>query len=232
MFIFTLSPAQSMELTTELIIMAISGAALAGFINTFAGNGSMITLTIMMEFIGLPATVANGTNRVGILAQAVPSSLIFYKNGKLQLRNEKMLIFFTLVGALAGVLVAVRVSNDTFRTVFSYLLIVLFLIILLKPKRWLSPKNMSENWPRPIVYLIYLALLFLRRVHTNGNGRFLLDRICLTGRKKYDECQCTKDLYYRPLYISSPCNIPIQRPSRLGNRTHFRYWPICRRNNS
>ena len=41
---------------------------IAGYINTLAGSGSLLTLPLLM-FVGLPATVANGTNRIGILFQ-------------------------------------------------------------------------------------------------------------------------------------------------------------------
>ena len=39
---------------------------IVGFINTMAGGGSLITLPVLI-FMGLPSSVANGTNRIGIL---------------------------------------------------------------------------------------------------------------------------------------------------------------------
>ena len=52
-------------------LIAILGGAFAGVINTLAGNGSAITLTILTELIGLPGNLANGTNRVGIFTQSL-----------------------------------------------------------------------------------------------------------------------------------------------------------------
>ena len=40
----------------------------AGFINTVAGGGSLLTLPILI-FLGLPPAMANGTNRVAIFFQ-------------------------------------------------------------------------------------------------------------------------------------------------------------------
>ena len=51
------------------IIIFISGL-IAGVINTLAGGGSLLTLPILI-FSGLPPNIANGTNRVGILIQAI-----------------------------------------------------------------------------------------------------------------------------------------------------------------
>ena len=48
-------------------VIVISGGILAGIINTLAGNGSAITLTILSEMMGLPGNIANATNRIGIV---------------------------------------------------------------------------------------------------------------------------------------------------------------------
>ena len=42
------------------------------FINTLAGSGSLVSLAFLI-FLGLPATVANETNRVGVLVQGMVS---------------------------------------------------------------------------------------------------------------------------------------------------------------
>lgn len=172
------------ELTVGLIALSVTGAFVAGFINTYAGNGSMITLTIMMEFLGLPANVANGSNRLGVLAQSGASSLMFYRDGKLQLQKEKTVILFVSIGAILGVIVATRVSNEQFRTVFSYLLIAIFFVVLMKPKRWLSPKNIITHWPAPFRWIIYLALGFYGGFIQMGMGVIsLVIFVLLEGRK-------------------------------------------------
>ena len=130
---------------TSTIIITILGGFFAGSINVLAGFGSIITLSILMELIGLPANIANGTNRVNIMAAGITGTYSFYKGGKIQFK--KSLIFFipTFFGALIGVYVALQVSNEQFKEVFKYLLIVLFIIILINPKRWLRAK--SEELP-------------------------------------------------------------------------------------
>ena len=67
--------------------IAFGGAFLAGMINALAGNGSVITLTILTAFMGLPATVANGTNRVGVLMNAFGAFTGFY--GKRNISYKK-----------------------------------------------------------------------------------------------------------------------------------------------
>lgn len=59
-----------MHWTPEHLLIAFGGAFLAGIINALAGNGSIITLTVLTELLGLPGNIANGTNRVGVLMNA------------------------------------------------------------------------------------------------------------------------------------------------------------------
>ena len=65
------------------IYAAIVGAGfIAGFINTLAGSGSLVTLPLLI-FIGLPANVANGTNRVGVILQNVVGIATYQRAGAL-----------------------------------------------------------------------------------------------------------------------------------------------------
>ena len=59
-----------------LIVVGIAG----GFVNVLAGGGSLLTVPVMI-FLGLPGPVANGTNRIGILAQSIVSIVTFTRRG-------------------------------------------------------------------------------------------------------------------------------------------------------
>lgn len=52
----------------------------AGFINTLAGGGSLLSLPILI-FLGLPAAVANGTNRLAIMIQCLFAVAGFKRKG-------------------------------------------------------------------------------------------------------------------------------------------------------
>jgi hypothetical protein len=68
----------------------IAAGFAAGFINTLAGSGSLITLPLLI-FMGLPATVANGTNRVAVLLQSVVASGRFRSGKVLDVRGALVL---------------------------------------------------------------------------------------------------------------------------------------------
>lgn len=146
-----------MEFGPTTITIAIIGGFLAGVVNTLAGNGSAITLSIMTELMGLPPNVANGTNRVGVIMQAFSSSYSFIKNKKISLIDTKWPIIVTTVGAMVGVITAINVSNELFKEIFRYLLVLMLFVILINPKRWLhkAPQSIIHNpWALPLFLLL------------------------------------------------------------------------------
>jgi uncharacterized membrane protein YfcA len=136
--------------------IAIIGALIAGGINTLAGNGSAITLTLLTEVLGLPANVANGTNRIGVFTQCAATSWVFHKNGKLNVARNKKYIIPIFLGAIAGGILAVNVSNEQFRGVFKFMMVFMLISIVVKPKRWLRDTDLDF---RPKWY-VYFPLLF------------------------------------------------------------------------
>jgi uncharacterized membrane protein YfcA len=60
----------------HIILLVILVGFFAGFINTLAGNGSLLSLPLLM-FLGLPANIANATNRIGVLLQSLVASVMF-----------------------------------------------------------------------------------------------------------------------------------------------------------
>ncbi len=163
-------------------VIAVVGSTLAGAINTLAGNGSAITLTILTEVLGLPPNLANGTNRVGIFTQSVASTFGFYRNGKLDLAQARDYVIYTLIGALAGVMTAVRVSNDQFLEVFRFLMVFMLVVMLVKPSRWLRETAAAAK-PNPwIAGPVFIALGFYGGFIQMGMGIFFLAATVLGAR--------------------------------------------------
>ena len=162
-------------------LIAVVGAFVAGAINTLAGNGSAITLTILTELLGLPATVANGTNRVGVLTQSLAGSWAFHRNGRLKLENSGFYIILTTIGALVGIYVALIVSNDEFKQVFRFLLVLMLIVILVKPKRWLREDTEARELPWWISVPVFLALGFYGGFIQMGMGVFFLAAMVLVA---------------------------------------------------
>ena len=187
-------------------LLAVLGGFFAGIINTLAGNGSAITLTILSEFMGLPGNVANGTNRLGILCQGTVSSYIFWKNDRLDLRRSRWMIGWIVLGALLGVYVATQVSNEQFKLVFRWLLVVMFFVIVIRPKRWLRAAS-DTKYQLPVLLAVpaYLALGFYGGFIQMGMGVIFLAVTVLLARYSLVEANAVKlftvALYTLPVLV-------------------------------
>jgi len=172
--------------------IVILGGLAAGFINTLAGNGSAITLTILTELLGLPGNIANGTNRVGILANSLTSTLTFKRNGKLKLDRGLPFILPTIIGAIGGVIVAIMVSNEQFKIVFRFLMVIMLGVILVRPKRWLRETDLQAKPNLWLVIPVFLALGFYGGFIQMGMGIFFLATMVLIGRFSIIESNAIK----------------------------------------
>jgi uncharacterized membrane protein YfcA len=157
-----------------LIVLAVVGGFLAGVINTLAGNGSAITLSIMTEWMGLPGNVANGTNRIGVFSQCATGAWAFHRGGKLDLRKARPYIFLLMLGALPGIWLALVVSHEQFRMVFGYLLVAMLGVILVKPQRWLIDGDGVQKVPNWIAVPVLVAMGFYGGFIQMGLGIFFL----------------------------------------------------------
>lgn len=93
------------ELTLLGVTALVVAGVIGGFINTLAGGGSMLTLPALM-LLGMPADVANATNRVGVLLQSLTGVRGFNREGRLDSGAIVPVLVPTLAGSLVGALAA------------------------------------------------------------------------------------------------------------------------------
>ena len=112
-----------------MYLAVIAAGLFAGFVNTLAGSGSLITLPLLM-FLGLPANIANGTNRIGVFVQSMVSSISFRKQKLYTAQEGLWMSVPAIAGALLGSLMAVRINERIMELLIGGLLIIMFFIIL------------------------------------------------------------------------------------------------------
>lgn len=118
---------------TLLLHLGLAGAGVgAGFLNTLAGGGSMLTLPALM-LLGLPADQANGTNRLSVVSQSLSGVLGFRKAGKLPEQAIVPLLIPTVLGAAAGATVASQVPAQILKYVLLGMMVTMAAVTLLWP---------------------------------------------------------------------------------------------------
>lgn len=160
-----------------LIAVPVVGFA-SGFINTLAGSGSLITLP-MLILLGLPANVANGTNRVGILVQSLVSVATFRSRGALDFGGSLEAVALTTIGAGVGAALAVDLDEALLRRTIGVLMIVMLGVVLLKPGRWLQSHATGQRSQWWIRYPVFFAIGVYGGFIQAGVGIFLLAGLVL-----------------------------------------------------
>ncbi len=171
-----------MDWTFEHLVIAFSGAFIAGMINALAGNGSVITLTLLTELLGLPGNVANGTNRVGVLMNAAGAMTGFAGKREMQYKLYWQYILPVIFGAVIGTITATMVTHAQFMGVFKALMIMMLIVVLVKPERWLIAKAEKSLLPRWLVWPVMLLLGFYGGFIQMGMGVFYLAALVLVAR--------------------------------------------------
>ncbi len=103
------------------VIFFILGIAVA-FINNIAGGASTLSLPIMI-LLGLPPTVANGTNRFGMLVGIFSSMLNMRRYGYLRMDIAMALLPPTLLGGAAGTMLAVVIDDSHFQILLAVVMV-------------------------------------------------------------------------------------------------------------
>jgi uncharacterized membrane protein YfcA len=108
-------------------LLAAAGVA-AGWVNVIAGGGSLLTVPIMV-FFGLPGPVANGTNRIAIIAQNITAVSAFRSKGFSDFRLSATLAAAASVGAYAGAQIGVTLDGEWFNRTLALVMVAVMVLM-------------------------------------------------------------------------------------------------------
>ncbi|MFD0963857.1 sulfite exporter TauE/SafE family protein [Pseudofulvibacter geojedonensis] len=106
----------------------------AGFINTIAGGGTLLTMP-MLIFMGLPSNIANATNRVAILIQTALGVKGFQSKGVDPFPFAWYLGVSALLGSFIGAYIAVDVKGALFNRILSIIMLIVVVLMIFQPKK-------------------------------------------------------------------------------------------------
>lgn len=166
----------------QLVLFLVAGV-ITGVINTLAGSGSLITLPIFIFLCGLPAPVANGTNRIGVLIQSAVGLHGFWRTGTTPFQGTAWLVVPSVLGALVGSRIAVGLNEQMMNYVIGGLMVFMLGVLLVNPKRWIQPTQADTRRNRhPLTLLAFFGIgVYGGFIHA-GVGIFLLAGLVLVSR--------------------------------------------------
>ncbi|MDD2593136.1 MAG: sulfite exporter TauE/SafE family protein [Bacteroidales bacterium] len=156
------------------IILIISGL-IVGFINTLAGGATIISISVF-NWLGLPLTIANGTNRVAIIMQTLSSNAVFFKNKVIPYKNIWRQALAIVIGSLIGAVFAVNVKEDFFRYALMVVIVIMIVSMFINPKSWTVGKENNANFKRNewlTIIVFFIIGLYGGFIHV-GVGYYIL----------------------------------------------------------
>jgi hypothetical protein len=131
-----------MDLLDYMLIIGVG--LISGGLNTVAGGGSLIAIPILI-FMGLPGTIANGTNRVAILAQNIFAVGGFRSKGlKLPMPYTFYLVIVSLAGGLIGAWLAVDIPEPVFKRLLAIIMIAVVLTVVVNGKKKVGEQDREK----------------------------------------------------------------------------------------
>lgn len=142
----------------ELLLLTVTGVA-TGFLNVMAGGGSMLSVPIMI-FLGVPGTVANGTNRIAILPQNISAVWAFYRKGFSHFKLSLSLGLCTIPGTLIGATMATKIPSEQFNTLLAIVMVVVLAVMALPEPKTLNVRETPARNRLIAGHLLMIAIGF------------------------------------------------------------------------
>ncbi|MFP4512956.1 MAG: sulfite exporter TauE/SafE family protein [Acidimicrobiales bacterium] len=157
-------------------LLLIGGGLVAGAVNSLAGGGSLLTVPLLV-FTGTPGTMANGSNRIGVLVSNVAATMEFRRQGIRALPNLVPILVASLVGSLIGAALVSQLDDSSFEAVFGLLMLPLLVLSLYRPK----VGRAREPWSLPVTVAVFFGIGVYAGAFQAGVGLLLTAALLASG---------------------------------------------------
>ncbi len=214
-----------MDYSLFTVSLLIGTGFIAGIINTLAGGGSNLTLPALMV-MGMPADIANATNRVGVFLQNVTATFGFRQAKKLDTVDIMPVMIPSLLGGVVGAFAASYAPETWLKPLLLSAMIGMTLIMIIRPTLIAPPEGtvpfkVSE---KPSAWIaLFIAGIYGGFVQA-GVGFILI--AALAGTLRYDlvPYQCIKNGLYAWLHRVGVGRVYLERPNPLDSWFNSRFW--------
>ncbi|MEX0811595.1 MAG: sulfite exporter TauE/SafE family protein [Chitinophagales bacterium] len=174
------------------LFLLFLGGLLAGIINTLAGNGSAITLSLLF-FFGLSAHAANATNRVGVFLQTIVAVLSLRKNEQTKklFWEGAWFLIPSFIGSVLGAVVAIDIDEHILTITIGVLMLLILASMFFSPKRWAAATS-DKKKKTPLNFVLFFALGFYAGFVQMGMGLIFLSIMILVAQYSLKDANIIK----------------------------------------
>ena len=157
-----------LELST-LILLAICGVA-AGFIDSIAGGGGLLTVPALLS-VGISPAQALATNKLQSSFGSFSATFYFLRRGYIDLKLIRNGIFFTFIGSALGTLRVQQIGPSALKQAIPFMLIGFALYFIFSPRIGEEDRQQRINFSL-FSLLVGLGVGFYDGFFGPGTGSF------------------------------------------------------------
>ena len=162
-----------MQLTFDMFLIVCPLVALAGFVDSIAGGGGLISLPAYY-LAGLPASTAAGTNKLSACMGTALATYSYASSGRIDKRIGLCTGFAALLASVLGVTVMKSLSDQAIRVLVMCCLPVAA-VFTLRGHSQAEERKAFSRWTVVLISLcIGLAIGFYDGLVGPGTGTFLI----------------------------------------------------------
>lgn len=169
------------QVSLSVLAFIMAGGFLAGFVDSIAGGGGLISLPVLLA-AGLPPHLAIGTNKFSATFGAVMSAWQFWRAQKVDVSLMKKAVLFTLIGAIFGCFFMMHLSAKWLQPIIIIVLIGTALFVA--THKSLGAKSSYRGESKDILVktaLFATAIGFYDGFIGPGTGTFLIVCFAMIG---------------------------------------------------
>lgn len=145
-------------------------AMVAGWIDSIAGGGGLITLPALLA-VGLPPHLALGTNKFQSSFGSFTATSNHYRRGIIDVRSAVWGIVCTIIGAASGAYVVQILNSELLEKIIPFLLLAILIYFVFSPR--LGDRDQVPKLGQRFFYLVFgLSIGFYDGFFGPGTGSF------------------------------------------------------------
>jgi hypothetical protein len=160
------------------VVVLLGGGLVAGIVNAMAGGGSLLTVPLLV-FADVPGNTANGSNRVGVLANSLSAASTFRRLGVAGLSGIGRILGPAVVGSLVGSIGVSQLADETFEQVFGFVMIPVLVMSLRKPD--VAAMADRPQWPTWLTTLVFFLIGVYGGAFQAGVGLMMIVALSRAG---------------------------------------------------
>lgn len=119
-------------LTLDWALILLGVALVAGFVDSIAGGGGLLTIPALMS-VGLSPAQALATNKLQACAGSFSASVYFIRKGMVKLKDLDFAIFMTFVGSALGTVLVQMIDAGVLAQLIPFLMLAIAAYFLFAP---------------------------------------------------------------------------------------------------